>query len=109
MSGKKVTFGTKPQAEKVPLDPDAWVSGGAVVGSEAAPETPPSSTASLGQEAEEDTAVEAGVPIETEKMKRLTIDIPPALHTRIKVECAQRQKKIADIVRQLLEQEFPAS
>ncbi len=94
MSAKKVTFGTKPQPEKQILDPDTWVSGG---------EHPTEVQAS------EEIEPEISAAVETEKMKRLTIDIPPALHTRIKVECAQRQKKIADIVRQLLEQEFPAS
>ena len=94
MSGKKVTFGTKPQAEKPLLDPDTWVSGGGQ----------PTEGEPLA-ETEQETS-----PIITEpKMKRLTIDIPPDLHTRIKVKCAQDQIKIADIVRQLLEQKFPAS
>jgi ParG len=98
MTRKKVTFGTKPQPEELPSDPDAWVSG-SEPSDQQEPETKTNSTAST----------EIGVLAETEKMKRLTIDIPPTLHTRIKVECAQRQKKIADIVRQLLEQEFPVS
>jgi len=29
------------------------------------------------------------------------------LHTRIKVECARRRAKMTDVVRELLEQEFP--
>jgi len=39
-------------------------------------------------------------------MKRLSIDIPAELHTRIKVSCARRGLKIADEVRALLEREF---
>lgn len=46
--------------------------------------------------------VEAGEPT-----KRLTIDIPQALHTRIKTTCAANQQKMADAVRALLEQHWP--
>ena len=42
-----------------------------------------------------------------EKMKRLTIDVPASLHTRIKIACAQRGNKMADEIRVLLEQTFP--
>jgi hypothetical protein len=38
--------------------------------------------------------------------KRLSIDIPAELHTRIKVICARRGTKIADEVRALLDKEF---
>lgn len=41
-------------------------------------------------------------------MKRFTIDVPLALHSRIKVECARRGSKMADTLRELLEREFPA-
>lgn len=40
-------------------------------------------------------------------MKRLTIDVPQSLHTRIKTVCASRGKKMADEIRELLEQHFP--
>ena len=43
---------------------------------------------------------------EPEPMKRLTIDVPASLHTRIKVDCARRGVKIADEVRTLLERHF---
>lgn len=46
---------------------------------------------------------EAAVP-----MKRLTIDIPGDLHTRIKSQCALKGVKMADAIRELLEQNFPA-
>ena len=39
---------------------------------------------------------------ETEKMKRLTIDIPESLHRAIKMQTAERGAKIADEVRELL-------
>ena len=44
-----------------------------------------------------------------EPMKRLTIDVPASLHARIKSQCALRGVKMADAVRELLEQHFPQS
>ena len=89
MSGKKVSFGAKPQLTQVPLTPDSWVSGEEV---SAEPETPvaakPTEASSKGL------------------MKRLTIDIPESLHKRVKSGCALRGEKIADVVRDLLEQRF---
>lgn len=46
-------------------------------------------------------------PSRNETMKRLTIDVSANLHRRIKIHCAQREIKIADEVRRLLEQHFP--
>ncbi len=43
-----------------------------------------------------------------EPMKRFTIDVPVGLHTRIKTQCAKRGTKMADVIRDLLEREFPA-
>ena len=40
-------------------------------------------------------------------MKRLTIDVPLGLHKRIKTQCAERGTKMADAVRELLEEQFP--
>ena len=44
-----------------------------------------------------------------EAMKRFTIDVPVSLHTRIKAQCALNGVKMADVMRDLLEREFPAS
>jgi hypothetical protein len=44
----------------------------------------------------------------TETTKRLTLDIPASLHTRIKSTCALRGVKMADALRELLETNFPA-
>jgi len=44
-----------------------------------------------------------------EATKRLTIDVPASLHARIKSQCALRGVKMADAVRELLEQHFPQS
>lgn len=43
-----------------------------------------------------------------EPMKRFTIDVPLQLHSRIKIECARRGLKMADVLRDLFEREFPA-
>jgi hypothetical protein len=43
----------------------------------------------------------------TEPMKRFTIDVPVELHRRVKSECARRGVKMADVLRELLEREFP--
>lgn len=45
----------------------------------------------------------------SEPMKRFTIDVPESLHTRIKTQCAMRGQKMADVLRDLLEKEFPSS
>jgi hypothetical protein len=39
--------------------------------------------------------------------KRLTVDVPADLHKRIKVHCANTEQQISDIVRELLEREYP--
>jgi hypothetical protein len=44
-----------------------------------------------------------------EAMKRLTVDVPISLHTRIKSQCALRGIKMADEIRELLEKHFPDS
>lgn len=41
------------------------------------------------------------------KMKRLTIDIPDSLHRRVKSRCGQDGLRMADVIRDLLEQRFP--
>lgn len=43
-----------------------------------------------------------------EMIKRLTVDMPESLHRRVKVQCAQRNLKMNEIIRDFLEREFPA-
>ncbi len=43
-----------------------------------------------------------------EPTKRLTIDVPVSLHTRMKTKCAIDSLVMADVIRGLLEQRFPA-
>jgi hypothetical protein len=59
------------------------------------------------QEAGAPTPAEPAAPAEA--MKRLTIDVSERLHKRMKVQCGLRGEKMADVVRTLLEREFPAS
>ena len=53
-------------------------------------------------------AVEPEPAAPVEAMKRFTIDVPASLHTRVKIGCAQRGLKMADVLREMLEREFPA-
>jgi ParG len=46
--------------------------------------------------------------VPAEVMKRFTIDVPESLHTRVKVACAQRGLKMADVLREMMEREFPS-
>ena len=46
-------------------------------------------------------------PVPAPPMKRFTIDVPLDLHSRVKVACAARSLKMADVIRDLLEREFP--
>ena len=43
----------------------------------------------------------------TEPMKRFTIDVPRSLHARVKAQCAMRGAKMTDVIRAMLEKEFP--
>jgi hypothetical protein len=53
--------------------------------------------------------LEREAPTPTEPMKRFTIDVPVELHRRVKSECARRGVKMADVLRELLDREFPKS
>jgi predicted DNA binding CopG/RHH family protein len=43
----------------------------------------------------------------SEPTKRLTIDVPASLHTRIKIQCAKDGVVMAEEIRTLLEKHFP--
>lgn len=45
-------------------------------------------------------------PVVEGKMKRLTIDIPQALHLKVKSQCVLRGVNMVEVVRQFLEREF---
>ena len=44
-----------------------------------------------------------------EVMKRLTIDVPVSLHKRIKSQCVLDGRIMADVIRDMLDQKFPAN
>lgn len=78
---KKVAFGAKPQpASSAARSADEWV---------------------------QNRPAEQAAAVTGEPMKRLTIDVPASLHTRIKVSCTLRGRKIADELRELLDKHFP--
>lgn len=80
---KKVTLTpkTRMKAEQPPADPvDLFVQAGA-----------------------DSTPAPAG---EATPMKRLTIDVSDDLHRRIKTRCAAEGVKMADVIRDLLEEHF---
>lgn len=80
MKNKTVLIGPKPAPATAPaVSPDQWV---------------------------ESRTIEAA---EAERLKRLTIDIPAGLHARLKAQCAMRGTKMADEIRALLEERFPAA
>lgn len=82
---KNLNFKMNPS--QPPSSADAWVSG--------------------DQPVERQVAVPPRPATNGQPMKRFTIDVPRGLHTRIKTECARRGVKMADMLRELLEQQFP--
>lgn len=42
-----------------------------------------------------------------EPVKRLTINVPQSLHSRVKLSCVRDETTIADVVRNFLEKRFP--
>lgn len=96
--GKSVSF--KVPTSKLATGADAWI---ANRGAEPATDREGGTVTAL-------KPVEAA-PAEApkEKMSRFTIDVPESLHRRVKMQCAARGQKMADVMRGLLEREFPAS
>jgi hypothetical protein len=80
---KSTAFGARPRKViEVPAQADEFVQGGR----------------------EEPIAPPAEPENKPAKMKRLTIDIDPALHKRLKRKAADKETTIADVARKLLEQ-----
>jgi hypothetical protein len=75
--------------------------------------TPPASPDSWVQSRDASPALDRETPSReahppsAEPMKRFTIDVGDGLHKRIKTQCAMRGVKMADVIRELLEREFP--
>ncbi len=56
-----------------------------------------------------DNWVEKREIVPVERTKRLTIDVPLSLHKRIKTQCAVGELVMADVIREILEERFPAT
>ena len=69
---KKVSFGAKPKGSQPTPNPDDWVQQQA--GAEDSPDSEP--------------------------MRRLTIDVPEALHRQLKITAASQNMAMADLVRE---------
>ena len=94
----------KTVAFKTPVKPpnpaDSWVSSRSADAEAPAPAEHSNASANLAAASEPVAPAEA--------IKRFTIDVPASLHTRVKIGCAQRGLKMADVLREMLEKEFPA-
>jgi len=51
----------------------------------------------------------ASEPQEPAPTKRVTVDIPAELHRRVKMQCAMRGVNMTEVMRDLLDREFPAT
>lgn len=49
----------------------------------------------------------AVTPPPAEPTRRFTFDVPLGLHRRIKAWCVERDRVMADVLREMLEREFP--
>jgi hypothetical protein len=88
MTQKKVSFGARPKSAAAVIDPvaaEAFVSG--------AMEQPATLPAPEPEKAAEKV-----------KLKRLTIDIEPPLHKKLKARAAEEDTTIADVARKLLQE-----
>lgn len=56
----------------------------------------------------DETSATVPVPTPPEETKRLTFDIPKSMHKRLKQGSMDREMAIADIIRGLIDKEFPA-
>jgi hypothetical protein len=70
------------------------------------PEKPASADAWINQVREE-TAIRP--PAGKKPTVRFTLDVDTDLHTRMKIECVRQGKKMSDVLRAILEREFPAT
>ena len=49
------------------------------------------------------------VQLPPEPTRRLTVDVPLSLHSRIKLRCVQDDVSIAEVIRNMLENKFPVT
>jgi hypothetical protein len=72
---------------------------------------PPSVLANESQTIPDQAAIDAWVNNEPvaaiEPVKRFTFEVPQSLHKRIKMTCAAQDRQMADVIREMLEKQFP--
>ena len=69
------------------------------------PNKPANADAWISQVREEATTQ---LPAEKKPTVRFTLDVDAELHTRMKIECVRQGKMMSDVLRAILEREFPA-
>lgn len=77
----------------------------------AAPKAMPPSEAAIdafvqsgtGKDTRKNSNTEPQIAVKEEKQKRLTVDMPEALHTRYKIACTRNGLKMNDDIRQFIE------
>ena len=101
-SGKKVAFTAKPQQAQIEQieQIEQWVSP-----SEPAAE-PASANPIAAPIADSPVPTPPQIPIESVKMKRLTLDIPETLHRSIKLQAVTQSVSMVDLLRTLLEEKY---
>ena len=94
-SGKKVAFTAKPQQAQIEQI-EQWVS----------PSEPASANPIAAPIADSPESNPPQIPIESVKMKRLTLDIPETLHRSIKLQAVTQSVSMVDLLRTLLEEKY---
>ena len=100
MAGKKVSFGTKPKKQP---DVDAWVE------SREATTDKQKKDPTSAEQLESEPKAKSGKLEKVEEqtaMKRLTLDIPEALHRRIKGKAVMEGVTMVNMLRELLEENY---
>jgi predicted DNA binding CopG/RHH family protein len=105
MPSKKVNFGTKPQKQP---DVDAWVESRDAPADKTATELPAIKEQALGTSSKTKAKAQSVVVDKPDKdtLKRLTLDIPEALHRRIKGRAVMEGVTMVNMLRELLEETY---
>jgi hypothetical protein len=102
MAGKTVPFGNP--RRPAPEELDAFVHG-----SKPAEQSPPMAVVAPPLPPAVAEGVPKPAPTPKVPMKRLTFDIPAATHMRMKLACVGEGKDMAEELRTMIEQRWPAS
>ncbi|SEM81065.1 hypothetical protein SAMN05216404_101219 [Nitrosospira multiformis] len=105
---KKISFEPKP-SKPLPPAADNWVESRTPTDAPPAVTQPTPTLEQAIQEKPVPRKTKQATANESERMKRLTIDIPLSLHRAIKMQCAGRDTKIAEEIRELLLKKYGKS